>query len=510
MAGIVSILDSDVGGVACAEASNECLADLHLDRIIAAVIAGHDDGNLTRIFSTPLREVAAVRYRQQVFRDLEADETRLAIEDFADGMRAVRNRLHTAANVWHPLQQQGWLIAAIESYCEAVLLLADQLFCVRPRSSALRKIAQHITRYAEGETFGCLVAETQSLRERLGDIRYLVHIDGLRVRVESYSQRADYSSAVAETFARFTADFGKDYRVNLPEFKDMNHVEEQILVCVSDVYPDVFAMLSDFCRRHAEFVEPNIARFEHEIQFYLSYLAFMGRFGETGLTFSYPEVTDEPGNATAEDVFDLALALKTLKEDRSPVPNSFALSGRERIFVVTGPNQGGKTTLARTIGQCAYLASLGCPVPAGSSRLTLPDQIFTHFERQEEVSTLHGKLDDELVRIHDILSRATGSSIIIMNESFSSTTADDALLIGGEVLERIIALNCIAVYVTFIDELSTLDPACVSMVGEVAEHDPTHRTFRFSRRPADGRAYAAALAEKYGLTHELLKRRVAQ
>lgn len=510
MAGSVSVLDPEVDGAARAEASAECLADLHLDRIIAAVCAGHDDDDLTRTFCAPLRDVAAVRYRQQVFRDLEGDETRLALEHFTGGMHDMRSRLHTAATVWHPLQQQGWLIAAIESYCAAVLLLADQLFCARPRSSALRKIAQHIARYSEGEAFGTLVAETQSIRERLGAVRYMVYIDGLRVRVEKYGDRADYSSAVAETFARFTAEFGKDYRVSLPDYKDMNHVEEQILGCVSELYPDVFETLGEYCKRHAEFIEPTIARFEREIQFYLSYAAFIGRFEEAGLTFSYPQVTGEPGNALAVDAVDLALAINTLKEGRSPVANSVQLARRERVFVVTGPNQGGKTTLARTIGQCAYLASLGCPIPARTARLTLPDQIFTHFDRQEDASTRHGKLDDELERIHDILSRATASSIIIMNESFSSTTANDALLIGGEVLDRIIRLDCIAVYVTFLDELSTLDSACVSMVGEVAADDPTRRTFAFTRRPADGRAYAEALAEKYALTYERLRRRLEQ
>nr|WP_318276409.1 hypothetical protein [Mycobacterium eburneum] len=228
------------------------------------------------------------------------------------------------------------------------------------------------------------------------------------------------------------------------------------------------------------------------------------------MTFSYPQVTDEPGVVCANDAFDLALAIKSLREDKPVIRNDFRLSGAERIFVITGPNQGGKTTFARTIGQCAYLAALGCPVPATHAAFTLPDAIYTHFERQETLATLHGKLDDELVRIHDILSRATAASLIVMNESFASTTADDALQIGTEVLGRMSRLRCVAVYVTFLDELANLDPTCVSMVGEVAPEDPTRRTFKFTPRPADGLAYAAALAGKYGLTHDVLRRRITQ
>jgi DNA mismatch repair ATPase MutS len=120
----------------------------------------------------------------------------------------------------------------------------------------------------------------------------------------------------------------------------------------------------------------------------------------------------------------------------------------------------------------------------------------------------HGKLEDELVRIRDVLSRATATSIIIINESFSSTTASDALLVGTEILKRIIELRCVAVYVTFLDELASVDQACVSMVGEVAPDDPAQRTFKFTRRPADGLAYAAALANKYGLNHDVVRQRI--
>ena len=221
-------------------------------------------------------------------------------------------------------------------------------------------------------------------------------------------------------------------------------------------------------------------------------------------------MTAEPGALSVEGAFDLALAIKSVADDKPVVSNDFRLSGAERILVVTGPNQGGKTTFARTIGQCAYLASLGCPIPARQASVMLPDHIYTHFERQETLATLHGKLDDELVRIHDILDSATAASIIVMNESFSSTTVNDALLIGTEVLKRIIELNCAAVYVSFLDELADLSPACVSMVGEVEPDDPTQRTFAFTRRPADGLAYAAALADKYGLNHEVLRRRVSR
>ncbi len=348
------------------------------------------------------------------------------------------------------------------------------------------------------------------MHTQLQAVRYTVHIQGLGVHVEKYKQQSDYSVAVVDTFERFATEVRDDHHVPFKNYPDMNHVEEQILECVAKLYPEEFASLDAYSQHNQHFIEPTIGRFEREVRFYLAYLEFVRRFSAAGLSFTYPEVTAEPGVLSVEGAFDLALAIRSIADDKSVVCNDFRISGLERIFVVTGPNQGGKTTFARTIGQCAYLASLGCPIPAKRANVMLPDHIYTHFERQETLATLHGKLDDELVRIHHILCNATAASLVVMNESFSSTTVKDALLIGTEVLERIIELNCVAVYVSFLDELANLSPACVSMVGEVAPEDPTRRTFTFSRRPADGLAYAAALADKYGLNHDVLRRRVSR
>ncbi len=510
MASFISILDPGVDSVSGADGAPDCFADLHLDQIVAAVTARYGGSDIARIFYAPLHQLSAVEYRQRVFRDLENDETRAFVQNFVEGMRAVHGRLHVATNAWHRLQKQGWLIAAVETYCHTVSLLRDSFANVQPHSAGLRDFADHVSQYVDSDAFTSLLADTERVRDQLHNIRYCVHIEGLQVHVERFHEQTDYSSQVTETFERFATEVNKDYHVALPDFKDMNHVEEQILECVAKLHPEPFALLDKFCRRHEHFIDPAIARFEHEIRFYLSYLAFIRRFTAAGLTFSYPDVVDEPGVMLAQGAFDLALAINRTDDEKPIVTNDFHLSGSERIFVVTGPNQGGKTTFARTIGQCAYLASVGCPIPASDARFTLPDDIYTHFERQEDLSTLHGKLDDELVRIHGILSRATDASIIVMNESFSSTTVNDALLIGREVLERIIELRCVAVYVSFLDELSALDPVCVSMVGDVAPDDPTQRTFTFTRRPADGLAYAAALADKYGLSHDGLKQRISQ
>ena len=157
----------------------------------------------------------------------------------------------------------------------------------------------------------------------------------------------------------------------------------------------------------------------------------------------------------------------------------------------------------------SYLAALGCPVPGTGARVPLCDRVLTLFERGEQLGTLEGRLGAEIDRLHELLGSATDRSVIVLNEAFASTALQDARVLTRDVLERIGALDALAVCVTFIDELSRLNEKTVSMVGAVDPSDPAVRTFRVERRVADGLAYARALARKHGLTAEQIAVRLS-
>lgn len=484
--------------------------DLNLDQVVAALTVDYEEYDLVPFLRAPLHNADAVSYRHEVLRDLENDAVREPVEEFAHRLRRVRAYGAQARQLRYAYQQQRWFLDVADVCCDAVSYLRDQLSRVRLGSRGMEAFREYLGAYVESDPFRALAADTRSVREGLAQIRYRVHIRGSAVTVSYCGSEADYSVDVEETFAKFKQGAVKDYRVRLPDVADMNHVEAQILDGVARLYPDRFQALDRYCTRHRDHLDATIARFDREVQLYLCYLRMVRRLSEAGLAFCYPDVSDRSHEVGADDAFDLALALKLVADKTPVVCNSFSLRGKERVVVVTGPNQGGKTTFARMFGQLHHLAGLGLPVPGTRARLFLPDQIFSHFEREESLATLQGKLDDELARIHDILTRATSNSVIVMNESFSSTTLNDARYIGTEVLGRIIRLGSLNVYVTFIDQLASLDEAIVSMVGAIVPDDPTKRTYEIVRRPADGLAYATAIATKYGLTYDTLRRRIAR
>jgi len=483
--------------------------DLNLDQIVEQVTAEFKEYDLKPFYYSRLCDLESIRYRQEIMQDLDNNAGMQAVTTFSAKMRQMRAFLNQAKESRHyPHTVTRRFLAAVDTYREAVSRLHQDLLAFDVRSRGLLAFREYLTQYVGSASFGSLGMEAARLGRELSAIRYSLLMNDGAITVWNYNGEPDYSEAVEETFAKFRRGAVGDHRLEVSRWSGMNHIEAQIQDRVALLNPDVFRSLDAYYRANTEYVDRKIERFDREVQFYVAYLTYISKFRRGGLDFCQPSLSSASKEVLAQDTFDLALAGKLIRGKKAIVTNDFSLSGSEHILVVSGPNQGGKTTLARTFGQLHYIASLGCPVPGKEAQLYLFDKMFTHFERAEDPANLRGKLQDDLLRIRQILDEATPNSVVIMNEIFSSTTVKDAIYLSKKIMGRMCELDLLGVCVTFLDELASFNEKTVSMVSAVDPANPAIRTFKVVRKPADGLAYALAIAEKYHVTYEWIQERV--
>ncbi len=488
----------------------ECFPDLCLDQITASILAGREQYELQSVYYAPLHDPADIAFRQEIMRDLERDELRACINRFAAAMRVMRESLSRSRQLRNPLQRTRWFLDAAQCYCAALQDLRCGFRDIPPVAGGLCRFQDHLERYMASARFTGVRDAAQRIGQDVASLRYSVLIDGLHVAVRRAEEGIDYGREIEDTFEPFQQDGCGEYRFEFDDTPDMNAVEGTILERVTRLWPDTFSSLQTFVQENPNFAESSIIAFDREIQFYLSYLEYLAPFRKAGLPFCYPRVSRESAPVFSRSGFDLALAARLLQRNDVPIPNDFQLGGDERILVISGPNQSGKTTFARQFGQLHYLASLGCPVPGSEAQLAPFDQIFTHFERGEPVARGRGKLQEDLIKMHAIIERTTPQSIVILNEVFSSTTARDASMLGRMIMKTLARLDVRGVWVTFIEELASASSKTVSMSGSLDPEHPARRAYKIQRGPSSGPAYALLLAETHGLSLARLRDRLAR
>ncbi|MHB1007635.1 MAG: MutS-related protein [Propionibacteriaceae bacterium] len=491
---------------ACVDA--QTMRDLALDPVIARLELGRNGYHLREEYVRLLGSETEVGFRQDVFRDLDGTPVRAVLHTFCQRMVDLRRTL-PGKRMRYQIERERWFLEAAAAYGEAVRQLAAGLDDAPLCSAGLRGVRDFLHHYVTSSQFRGLAGDAEHLLQALDGVRYRLRIDAGLVEVSRVrDDEPDYVQDVTATFERFRQDPVTSYRHTLPSAGGMDHVHAAIARFVARLYPDVFQDLHSYAVRYADLIHPQVTQFEREAQFYLAYLDLMDDLRSCGVDFCYPTM-DPTGRLHIDEGMDLALALSLYPTGRVPVANTCELSGEERVVVVTGPNQGGKTTFARTIGQIQMLAALGLPVPAAAVRTPLIDGVWTLFEKGENVYDLRGHLYDDLVRAREMTDNAGKRSLVILNELFSSTALEDAVFLGTKVIEEVLRRGPRCVYVTFLDELSRL-PGTVSYVAAVDPQDPTKRTFHVVPQPADGLAFAQALADRYGLSKDALEGRLAR
>ena len=430
-------------------------ADLSLDQIVASITADKTEYNLAPFFHQPLKSHDAIAYRQAVMLDLENDARYDAVARFAASMSSMRQRLGQAGKLHYKYQKEAWLLDAAELYSLSVERLLSDLRAAPPSSPGLARFFAFLAEYAGSPAFQGLLSEIATLKAELSSIRYTLLIGDGVVTVSDYHDEADYGAELQADFEKFKQGAAGDHIFKFRDFAAMNHIEAGVLDRVARLNPEILAKLDGFSARSGGFFDRTILRFDREVQFYAAYIAHMRRFAGAGLKFCYPRVSAESKDIRVRDGYDLALAktpsvteahpprfaCKDLYEvclaltaGKRPVGNDISADGKS-LILVTGANQGGKTTFLRSFGLAQLMSQSGMFAPAASLRLNVVGGVFTHFKREEDTTMRSGKFDEELSRMNDIVNAVRPRALLLFNESFAATNERE----GSEIARQIVS-----------------------------------------------------------------------
>jgi len=189
-----------------------------------------------------------------------------------------------------------------------------------------------------------------------------------------------------------------------------------------------------------------------ELAFYIGCLNLFNVLTEINEPLSFPvPVPINERKHSFKELYDVCLAL-TMKQ--KIVGNDLDADGKE-LFIITGANQGGKSTFLRSIGLSQLMMQCGMFVPAQYFSSNICDNLFTHYKRKEDFTMKSGKLDEELSRMSNIIDNITTNSIILFNESFAATNEREGSEIARQIISALLEKHIKIFFVTHLYEFAS-------------------------------------------------------
>jgi DNA mismatch repair ATPase MutS len=215
-----------------------------------------------------------------------------------------------------------------------------------------------------------------------------------------------------------------------------------------------------------------------ELGFYVGCLNLHEQITEKGepTCFPVPLALQEDTAFTARGLYDASLALHL---DARLVGNDIDADGKQ-LVMITGANEGGKSTFLRSVGMAQLMMQAGMFVPAEAFRANVCSRVFTHFKREEDATMTSGKLDEELSRMSEIADTIAATGLLLCNESFASTNEREGSEIAQQVVRAMVEANVKVFFVTHLFDLAN------SIHGQQLE---TALFLRAERRPDGGRTF---------------------
>ncbi len=474
--------------------------DLNLDQIIDKITAPWKPFVKKFYLYFPRNEECET-YRREVYGDVKRQGCYEALCAFLEETEKMEAAQKQEEAVGSPLQKYVWHLWAVSHYCKAFDDLAERLGQVELTSEGMREFQRKLEEHLGSNAYKAMKEETENILRQLMDFRFVITYAKDRISVSAQTSAGDYEAFMEKGGDRDRIKLKSPFLTS-PNLSDL---ENECLKILGAKNPKLFSSIKTVAEKLENFGEEFCFRFIREIPYYLSFRAFQLELQEKGCMLRTP-TTDRSKPMEARGLYDLALTLVALREGRKVVSNDVYYGEGESFFVLTGPNQGGKTTFARSLGQLVFFTKMGFDVPADAANVWYFRNILTHFSVEESIETGRGKLKEELIRLAPMMEDTEENAFVVINELFTTAATYDAEIMGKKVLSHFIDQNCLGIYVTHLKELAGAHPKVVSLRAMLNE--ARLQTFKIARSEAEESACAANQVNKYRLTYEQLKERL--
>ncbi len=425
----------------------------------------------------------------------------------------------------------------IELYITCVDILHKGMLEVRDnlRGTAFKRLCDCVTELAESDYYRELNQKLRELTNRVREIRSVtigVNLDAqlrpAQAGVLSINARPFQSGEVLDKILRlnFKEDEYTCIASLVPFGKKQNDNQKTALSlafnsAIHDVYRSSLRSWKKIVQMYVLENTEFLLSLMPEIEFVVKGTRLQQKLAERGCPLCAPTLLPVGERVfRATELYNPAVALK-LREGEEVVPNDIyfdATPENAMIYVLTGPNRGGKSVITCAIGLCQAMLQLGMYLPAKVCEISPADGIYTHFPTGADDTIDKGRLGEECARLGEIFDAVTADSLVLLDESLSSTGSYEASYIAAEVLAGLSQVGCRCLFSTHLHELapeldrlnaeaavkggSRIDTLVAGIMGE------GKRSFRIFRQKPDGKSYARDIAERYGLTYDSIMEKI--
>ena len=502
--------------------------DLQLDYLLEKILEQAKGYKTYQYFYSFPGTKELIFYRQQVVKDIESEKLCDVLYRFCRNMQESRKIHRLSLECEGEIQAATYHLQAASLYWKALLELEKALQSMESclNSDGMRAFFDYVKKEVTNQKAAGFENALHQAEKFFSELSFRLSLDPDKLIIaevsgegkqtekvsekrEKESLQKNYFEELAELLGQKEGNFSTSMSEIFPDPLYLSHFEEILIGLLKKSKPQVFKEIRVFQMNFQQIYSPVLLRFEEEIQFYLCFQKFKTRTRGMGYPMELPRISENQ-EFSGQGVYDLALVWKQEDSSYQVVSNDFAMKQKPCFFVVTGPNQGGKTTFARSMGQAVYFMLMGLSANAEKFSMPMLRGISTHFEAEEKLQSNSGKLKEEINRLIPMMSRTQNcQNFVILNELFTTATTHDAMIMGRKVMESFLGRECYGIYVTHIQELAEETENIISLVAQLEPGQENKRTYRMLPIKAQGYGYSDALVRKFRLEYEDIMRRLS-